>query len=714
MQIRAMYLHTMQRNRYDGSAQFQVIPQGNYDIHIPNNRNRMDCIGFIQPYQCGMPVLLEGSWDGRQFHVTSDQYDIKTRDGIDTMLSWVSNQNLGGNLTVHQIEKIIAACGNDLFRFFADDNCIPVLLDICKKSKNYEKVVQKLVNQIRQLMCQQTFVAKLQQYAIPYDCIDKMLRKSVTLEEIREDPYIVFSRFDVPISAADAFACQECGLEEYARPRCLGYVYAAIRYLISQGHSCITMQQLMDTVNGRYQKALNGTYFGPALINACILDLDQLCSYHTLNGTTYIYLNTIWAEESSALWHIKRLQNCSKKYKTDITVDDTIAETGIHYNAGQRAAFELLRTSGLKILTGPPGSGKTATINGLIHNFEANGNGTVRLAATTGIAARVMRDATNKDAQTANALLKVVPYDDVFLGRNLNDPVDADMIIVDEISMIGIKLFSVLVGAAQSDSIVLLVGDEHQLQSVEYGNVLHDLIDSGEVEVCRLTEIMRQSGTICTNAARVNEGIAQLDQDDTFQIKSVSDSSILQLLSSDYNPSKSQIITPTTKGPMGTFAINRMIQAHINSHSPVVAVYGKHEYRLSDKIIMTKNKYNAGYINGNIGYIRKAYENGDLLIDFDGGSIRITRSDYCNMDLAYAITIHKSQGSEFETVHIILPETGKRMMTRRLLYTAITRAKQRVIIYNQGNSLGNAIADRAETPRLTMLKNRLNNYIQER
>ena len=706
-----MYLRTIQRNRHDGSAQFQVIPQGTYDLHIPNNTNQMNCIGSIQPYLCGMPVLLEGNWDGSQFHVTSDQYDVKTRDGIDTMLAWFSHQNLGGNLTVHQIGKIIAACNNDLFRFCADDDCIPVLLEICKKSKNYEKVVQNLVKQIRQLMHQQAFVSKLQQYEIPYDCIDKMLRKSIPLEEIRDDPYIVFSRFDVPISAADRFACQECGLQEYARPRCLGYVYAAIRYLVSQGHTCCTMQQLMDTVNGRYHNALNGTYFGPALINACILDLDQLCSYHTINGTTYIYLNNIWAEESSALWHIKRLQNCRKNYKTDITVDDTIAEPGINYNAGQRAAFELLRTSGLKILTGPPGSGKTATINGLIRNFESNGNGTVRLAATTGIAARVMHDATDKDTQTANALLRVVPYNDVIHGRDLNDPVDADLIIVDEISMIGIKLFSVLVGAARGGAIVLLVGDENQLQSVEYGNVLHDLIDSGEVEICRLTEIIRQSGTISMNASRVNEGNAQLEQDDTFLIKSVSDSNILQLLSLDLTPSKSQIITPTTKGPMGTFAINRMIQARINSHSPVVAVYGKHEYRLSDKIIMTKNNYDAGYINGDIGYIRKAYENGDLLIDFANGSICITRNDYCNMDLAYAITIHKSQGSEFDTVHIILPETGKSMMTRRLLYKAITRAKQRVIIYNHGNSLSNAIADRAEIPRVTMLKSRLDDYM---
>ena len=211
MQIRAMYMQTRQRDRYDGRAQFQVIPQGDLDFTLPGYGHRMNCIGNIQPYLTGMPILLDGQWDGHQFHVESDQYDVRTRDGIDTMLSWMSHQNLGGNLTVPQIEKIIAACGNDLFHFCAEDDCIPILLEICKKSKNYELMVHNLVKQIRQLMQYQLFTTKLRQYRIPYDCIDKMLRKSVTLEELRADPYLVLSRFDVPISAADAFAHQECG-----------------------------------------------------------------------------------------------------------------------------------------------------------------------------------------------------------------------------------------------------------------------------------------------------------------------------------------------------------------------------------------------------------------------------------------------------------------------------------------------------------------------
>lgn len=714
MQIRAMFLRTRQRDRYDGCAHFEVIPQGDCNLHTPGRHNALECVGNIQPYLTGMPVLLDGDFDGRKFRVRDDWFDVRTRGGIDTMLSWMSSQHLNGRLTVSQIDKIINACNGDLFAFFEDDDCRPVLLEICKKSKHHEETVNTLVKNIRYLIHQQDFVVALRRYNVPFDRIDKMLRKGITMAELHKSPYIVFSRFDVPLAIADTFARQECSTEPYARIRCEGYVVAALRYLASRGHTCCTMQQLMDTVNGRYKKSLGDTYYGPALINACILDLDKICSYHTIEGVTYIYPNTTWDEESRIIYHIKRLQNSRRYYNATITVDDTAAEIGINYNAGQRSAFELLRTSGVKILTGPPGSGKTATINGLIRNFEANNNGVVHLAATTGMAARVMHAATDRDTETANAMLRVVPYDDQIRGRDLNDPVDADLIIVDEISMIGIQLFSVLVSATRGGSTILLVGDENQLQSVEYGNVLHDLIASGEVEVCRLTEILRQSGTICTNAARVNTGDPNLDQDSTFAIKAANADNIRSLIAADYDPTKSQIISPIKGGMMGTFALNRMIQSRINGNSPIVAVYGKREFRLGDKVIMTKNNYDAHYINGDIGYIKKALENGNLLVEFAGGTICISRDDYCNMDLAYAITIHKSQGSEFPIVHIVLPKDGRMMMTRRLLYTAITRAKQKVIIYNQWNSLHDAIADRAEKPRVTMLQNRLQKYMDKR
>lgn len=251
MQIRAMYIRTTQRDRYDGRAQFEIIPQGDCNLHTPGRHNALECVGNIQPYLPGMPVLLEGDFDGCKLHVRNDWFDVRTRSGIDTMLSWMSSQHLNGRLTVSQIDKIINACNGDLFAFFEDDDCRPVLLEICKKSKHHEETVNTLVKDIRYLIHQQDFVTTLRRYNVPFDRIDKMLRKGITMAELHKNPYIVFSRFDVPLAIADTFARQECSTEPYARIRCEGYVVAALRYLASCGHTCCTMEQLVGTVNGR-------------------------------------------------------------------------------------------------------------------------------------------------------------------------------------------------------------------------------------------------------------------------------------------------------------------------------------------------------------------------------------------------------------------------------------------------------------------------------
>ena len=707
MEINATYAYTMQRNRYDGTTHFCVVPQGPQDLPLTPGSNLLVCIGRIPPYLSGMPIILLGRMDDSTFLFEAVRLDCQSRTGIEALLECISLHYLEHKLTPHQIEKILDACNNDIFSFCIDDECLPILCEICKRTKHHERMVHQLIKILRNLAEQQEFYSVLQHYNIPYAQIDAMHRKSISLDALRKNPYLLLSQFDVPIAVADAFARSACGMTDYARPRCLGYVHAALRFLLSSGHTCCTLTLLIETINDRYARFLGSTHFGPALVNACILDMPDICRYHTIDGITYIYPNATWHAESSAVHHIHRLQNAHKNYNTTISATDTAAEIGIDYNSGQLDAFGLLRTSGIKILTGPPGSGKTATINGLIRNFEANGNGIVHLAATTGRAARVMQNATGRNAETAHAMLRMTTINGVIHSRDLNDPVDADLIVVDEISMMGIQLFSALLGAVRNGAIVLLVGVEHQLQSVECGNVLHDLIESGKIEVCRLTEILRQSGTICTNAAKVNTGDMDLDLDNTFSINTVSEHNIQQFLADDYNPLTSQIITPLRNGPLGTNALNRMVQAHINGNSPVVACYGDKMFRLGDKVIMTRNNYDRGYVNGDIGRIKLRCDNGDLLIEFANGALCITEGDVCNMDLAYAITVHKSQGSEFSRVHIILPKSCCNMMTRRLLYTAITRAQKQVFIYDQDAALQDAIADSAETSRTTMLAHQL-------
>jgi len=284
----------------------------------------------------------------------------------------------------------------------------------------------------------------------------------------------------------------------------------------------------------------------------------------------------------------------------NVKVDEIEKHLGIHYNMGQRQAFKLLRTSGVKILTGPPGSGKTALIKGILYAFREHGKKAFKLSATTGRASQVMSDACGYPAQTVNKMLDIRPYGEHYASKNLNNPLNAELLIVDEISMIGVELFSFLVQAVKSGTIVLLVGDKDQLQSVEYGNVLDDLIQCGLFEVYRLTEIMRQEGSICENAARINKGIFDLKPDLNFKLWDFqSTEEAFQALLKNFTYD-SQILSPVKGGMLGTTHINQSVHKKTGGEC---LTYGGVDYCIGDRIIMLQTNYDIGYFNGDIGII---------------------------------------------------------------------------------------------------------------
>lgn len=268
--------------------------------------------------------------------------------------------------------------------------------------------------------------------------------------------------------------------------------------------------------------------------------------------------------------------------------------------------------------------------------------------------------------------------------------IDAELIIVDEISMIGVQLFAYFLGAVKNGSIVILVGDEDQLLSVESGNVLHDLIASQKIEVCRLTEVMRQSGIICSNATAINAGlIDQVITDKTFVVNNYSSvEDAIQGLEDVFIFDEGTILCPVKNYKTGTGMLNKLRQ---DPKKKVLASYGKKDFKLGDPIIMTKTDYEKGYINGDMGTVIGCTKDEELIVDINGLTYMMSRLDMSNIDLAYAITIHKSQGSEFDTVHIFLPDGADSLTTRRLLYTAVTRAKRIVYIYNVNKSMEKAM-----------------------
>ena len=686
------------RNQEDGSACFYIVPE---NVMPEAQDGLLKCVGKIKLYAKGMPIEVTGVIKGNTLKVSDDHMPIKTKENTISILEYITK-----DLTECQKNAIAEKCENDLIQFCQDDENLAILGELLKRSTNGEAIAKLIFRRVNAIASANQTESLLLGYGVPFDKIMKMIKHDITIKDIKKNPYLVFSKYDIPVRIADVFARRECQTEIYDPMRIKGLVYATLKYILESGNTCCTIDQIERTLSRRFKDIQGDAHFGKTLINSCIMDMPTVCQYHDIDGVSYIYTNHVWEEETIAIQNLMRLKKTKKLYNCTIGIEDTEKEIGIHYNSGQRQAFELLKTSGVKILTGPPGSGKTAVVNGLIHNFEANENGTIHLAATTGMAAKVMHGATQRDSETVNMMLRVLPFNDTVKGRDLNDPVDADLIIVDEVSMMGLQLFSVLMQASRNGSIVILVGDENQLQSVDYGNILHDLISSGLVEVCRLTEILRQSGSICQNAARVNSGVQEMEIDSGFCIKECAEDNIRTMLLADYDPYASQIICPIKNGGISTSSINQMIQEEFNGDNDIVAIYGKRTFRLQDKIIMTKTNYDKGYINGDIGYIIDKTKTGELVISYHGGVLYIDKDDYCNMELAYAITIHKSQGSEFPKIHIVLPEGAANMMTRRLLYTAITRARKAVEVYAQGNAFCDAVMDKAEKKRYTLLKHR--------
>lgn len=695
------YYRTIYRNQETGVAKFQITPTENCQFV---NDGLVTCIGKIGIYTRNIPIEVQGSYNTEEeiYYVSSDSLPVKDEHSTISILEYITT-----DLTEIQKDKLAKLAENDLFSFVEKKDAMKQIMDMFNDEKKAKRVAQSIITHVKKLKAQEEVTKELMSYGFPIDRIEVLYKKELTLKKLDRNPYLLMLKFGIAIDNIEMYTARRLQMSEFSVVRLCGFLYDALVYNTRLGNTCCTLPYLVKIMNMRFKyHGMYQTVVDEALVNFCIESLTDEVAYRIVNDMPFVYLHHIWEEETIAVSHLRRLQSNKKDYTyNNFSVSDVEREIGISYNRGQKNVFQALHTSGVKILTGPPGSGKTAVINGLIKYFKENNNGVVRLAATTGRASKVMSKACNDDAETVNLMLNVRPFESQVQGRDLNNPVEADLIIVDEVSMLGLQLFSILVRAVRSGSILLLVGDEDQLQSVEYGNVLHDLIESGKAEVYRLTEILRQSGTICDNAQLINRGSHALKRDVTFSIKTFQEpQEIIDELQKKFVKDVSQILAPMKNGTLSTFNLNTLFQ---DQTSMFVAAYGKKVFRVGDKVIMTKTNYDQGYINGDMGYVVGSNADETVIVKFDTGNVTLDRQDLRDMELADAITVHKSQGSEFDDVHIILPLEARHMMTRRILYTGVTRAKKSVTVYAIDNALNLAIDDTAERKRITLLKARI-------
>ncbi len=555
------------------------------------------------------------------------------------------------------------------------------------------------------------------------------------VEQLRTNPYALCGKIrGFSFTAADQIAMGAGGAPD-ARERVLGATVRVLeRACETGGHACLPVKQVVIEVASLLE-------LDPKEVAEHEKDfvLEKQIGYLHRKADSLLYINRFYEAERSIAGRLLRLDRTCVRYRVEDMeplVNRAMLESGLEYAAMQRKAIFEAASSGVLIITGGPGTGKTTIIKALIRIYESMGC-EVALAAPTGRAAKRMAESTACEARTIHRLLEVEFRDEAdgdegaTFARNEHNLLDADIIIIDEASMIDMFLMQALLAAIRPGARLVLLGDCDQLPSVGAGNVLHDLINSGCFNIVRLTEIFRQGSEslIVTNAHRINRGempVTDARDKDFFFMKREGGALISTLaevtakrLPATYGVSafdKIQVITPTRKGAAGTETLNQLLQAELNPPAKDKAEkkFRNVVFREGDKVMQIRNNYDLtwdedgkerfGIYNGDIGVIGKIYDRQSyMMVSFDGREVKYGFDLLEDLELAYAITVHKSQGSEYPFVVMPVTDFPPMLMTRNLLYTAVTRAKTMAVLIGREDALSRMVENDCEAVRYTGL-----------
>lgn len=554
------------------------------------------------------------------------------------------------------------------------------------------------------------------------------------VEIIKENPYILCgSGIELEFDKAEAMA-RKIGFPLDGEARIsAGITYILVNNTFS-GHTCLPCDRLKST-------ALKLLETDGELIDKI---LEKMCSDGDLvqydkDGRYFIYLDEYFTAEEYITGRLAVMSRSLKDTGRDFAKLIEIEEKtkAITYAEQQRKAIALALSQGFMILTGGPGTGKTTTLKAIISLYEQRG-AKVMIAAPTGKAAKRISDLTGYEAKTIHRMLEVA-FDGsgkLKFKHNENNPVSCDVMIVDEMSMVDALLFEALLRALKLSCRLIMVGDSDQLPSVGAGNILKDMIDCGLLPMIKLTEIFRQAQQSCiiTNAHKIVNGeqpdMSRSDNDFFFMqrldYESASDTIIDLAVNRlpaayKYSPSEDiQVLCPSRKGALGVVEMNKVLQLAINppkKDKPDIKGV-QYNFRTDDKVMQVKNNYDiewtkgiekgTGIFNGDIGIIIKTVKaESKLFIDFDGRIAEYTYEMLDQLELAYAISVHKSQGSEFNAVIIPLLGGFEKLYYRNLLYTAVTRAKKLLIIVGSKRAVEQMVNNNRRTLRYSCLKHML-------
>jgi exodeoxyribonuclease V alpha subunit len=566
----------------------------------------------------------------------------------------------------------------------------------------------------------------LQRHAIPQHFAARIYRRygEKALEQITQNPYqLALDVRGIGFKSADLIA-QKLGVPTESLDRAQAGVFFLLQELAADGHTFYPADPLIE-------KAVEVLGVPVALIVDAINNLKQ--EQHVVlevlpDGTRAVYLRYLHSHETAVAAQLSRLA-CTGKLLPAIDTGAEIAafEQQFHFQLApqQRDAITAALRGGVLVITGGPGTGKTTIIKAILRILQKFGV-TVLCAAPTGRAAKRMQELTHVPASTIHRLLQFSPQEGRY-QRNARNPLRGDFVVVDESSMIDIALADALLRAVPATASVVFVGDCDQLPSVGPGNFLRDLLTSDRIHTVRLTEVFRQAqqSLIVMNAHRINSGespiLAAPDESrrQDFLFVEAEDPGLaldrIRELVSDILPSRFgfdpvadiQVITPMHRGVIGAQNLNRELQALLNPRGTGVE-RGAVILRTGDKVMQVENNYDKEVYNGDVGIIASINrEDQHLKVNFDGRLVSYDFRELEDLELAYAVTVHKAQGSEYRAVVMPVHTTHYIMLHRNLLYTGITRARRLVCLVGQKRAIHMAIHSVSATPRHSALGQRL-------
>jgi exodeoxyribonuclease V alpha subunit len=713
-------------------------PDNNYFIGkmLSEEDNRtITIVGHTLEVQPGEALTVYGKWVtnskyGKQFEIESIEILApSTEAGIEKYLGSGLIKGIGPVMAKRVVAKFkletLKILDNDAERLSEIDGFAEKRIELVKNEWKKQKYVREIM-------------IFMQNYGISNNYAIKIynIYKNESVNVLKSNPYRLIEDISgIGFKTADRIA-ENLGIEKDSEFRIKSGIIFLLNQLTGAGNCYYPLEDFI-------QEAMGLLECGETKLLESVRSLSDEGHIVIENTTSEgkIFLKSIYEDEVYASEKLIEIRDFKYNQKDDgplkksrdlftaglsSGIDKKIREislaAGIELDEIQEEAVKKAATEKILIITGSPGTGKSTILNVAISYFEHLGK-TVTIGAPTGRASKRLTEATGRDAKTIHRLLKYQPKINRFLKDEKN-PINTDVLIIDEASMIDVRLFKSLLKAVKKSTSLVLVGDIDQLPAVGPGNILSDMIYSKSFSVVRLEHIYRQNGKsrIIYNAHLIRDGLypvlSESEYKDFFFIDKTDPELVIETIEEmlieripktfGYDPFFDiQVIVPTNKGSVGVESLNLRIQKKLNKNSLYVQ-RGIYEFRLGDRVIQLKNNYEKEVFNGDIGFVKKIdLEMKVLAVEFDKKLVEYDFYDLDQISLSYAITIHKSQGSEFKCVIIPILTSHYILLQRNLLYTALTRAKELAILIGSKKAIGIAVGKNIVEQRFTSLKERI-------